>query len=96
MNSSSAAAINNAGQVVGDSGGNAFLWDPEEGMTEIVEQGWDLQINDLGVVVGRANVAIATGQTASKMFVWSATDGVTMFGPPFNPPKLREFLIDNS
>ncbi|MCA9445259.1 MAG: hypothetical protein KC964_31010, partial [Candidatus Omnitrophica bacterium] len=78
-NGSMASDINNLGQVVGNSDGQAFFWDPRERMTEILDQAWDLQINDSGVVVGRVNVTSATGWTANKMFIWSATSGTAVF-----------------
>jgi probable HAF family extracellular repeat protein len=48
---SEAVAINQSGQVVGDSEGHAFLWDPVTGMRDL-GPGQAVDINDKGQVVG--------------------------------------------
>ena len=45
--SGSAAAVNNAGQVVGRSGGRAFVWDADCGMRELYLPGDDAGVADI-------------------------------------------------
>ncbi len=55
-NQSFASDINNLGEVVGHSGGAAFFWDPNEGMTLIADQYWETKVNDRSEVLGFINV----------------------------------------
>jgi probable HAF family extracellular repeat protein len=62
--------INNAGQVVGNSGSDAFLWDPVNGMVDL--RGGDATaINEAGHVTGTAGVP----------FVGDAGNGITLLDP---------------
>jgi probable HAF family extracellular repeat protein len=74
---SNARAINNRGQVVGQSGvqggSHAFLWD-STGMHDLGDLGFPASaasaINDLGQVVGNSNT---TGNVANHAFLWDGT-----------------------
>jgi probable HAF family extracellular repeat protein len=73
-----AADINNAGQVVGNSGGRAFLWDTVNGMVDLgVPLGFTscaaTAINEAGQVTGFAWSAF--GDSA---FLWDAASGMTV------------------
>ena len=75
LTSSEAKAINNRGQVVGNSRNRAFLWEENTGMTEI---GWlddsipsssAEAINNVGEVVGRSFIRV-NGQTFLRAYLW--------------------------
>jgi probable HAF family extracellular repeat protein len=69
-NWSSAADINNAGQVVGNSGDNFFLWEAGNGMVDL-GGGWATGINEAGQVVGNSGWI---------SFLWDAAHGMTDLG----------------
>ncbi len=76
---SSATAINNRGEVAGNSGGRGFIWSQAEGMRDIGDLGGSVvvtNLNDAGWVIGMADYGDA-GPTA---YVY---DGMTMI--PFGP-----------
>lgn len=64
---SEATAINNAGQVVGGSGSDAFLWDSVNGMVDL-GGGYATSINETGQVAGDAGAP----------FLWDAVHGMTL------------------
>src|SRR5438034_10118262 len=79
-------AINNAGQlaviVVGDSGGNAFLWDAVNAMADLGEplggtDSYAWGINETGQVTGYAYDSL-TGHNST--FLWDTTNGMTALG----------------
>jgi probable HAF family extracellular repeat protein len=78
--SSEAADINNAGQVVGDSGGAAVLWDPVNGMAVLVG-GYATGINEIGQV---------TGEGGGAPFLWDPVNGMTFLdtGPDYFPTSV--------
>lgn len=82
LSSSEAYDINDLGQVVGTNTGSAFLWDPKQGMVELVDpSGRSLNsraygINDLGQVVG---YAVSAGGSAEAV-LWDGTQGMTWLG----------------
>jgi len=69
---SGAADINNAGQVVGSSGGGAFLWDAANGMISL-GAGFASAINEVGQVAGITNPGLP--------FLWDAVNGMTVLDP---------------
>ncbi len=72
---SRARAINNAGQIVGDSAGRAFLWDRKDGMQSLDSGPFysiATGINDLGMVVG---------DHGTHPFAWTSYAGMTDLGP---------------
>jgi probable HAF family extracellular repeat protein len=75
---SEAHDINNAGEVVGGSGGRAFFWDGVNGITDLgVPSGftysWGFGINELGQVTGVA-------YDPNSAFLWDAANGMTNLG----------------
>lgn len=70
--SSEAADINNAGQVVGSSGGGAFLWDAANGMISL-GAGFASAINEVGQVAGITDPGLP--------FLWDAVNGMTVLDP---------------
>jgi len=73
--------INNSGQVVGDSDGNAFLWTAAGGMQDLGSLGGQgataYAINNLGQVVGQA---VLSDNVTSHAFLWTATGGMQDLG----------------
>jgi uncharacterized membrane protein len=67
-----AADINNAGQVVGGSGGGAFLWDAANGMISL-GAGFASAINEVGQVAGITDPGLP--------FLWDAVNGMTVLDP---------------
>lgn len=62
--------VNNAGQAVGESEGQAILWDAQ-GRAQVLGPGAAHAINEQGQVVG---------QTRSSAFVWSPEQGLQVIG----------------
>lgn len=85
---SAAIAINNRGEVAGNSGGRGFIWSQAGGMRDIGNLGGSVfvtDINDAGWVIGGA----ALGDGGPTAYIY---DGVTMtaFGPiGQDTPNLR-------
>jgi probable HAF family extracellular repeat protein len=74
--------LNNAGQVVGGSGGHAFLWDAANGMTDLglpvgFTYNFASDINESGQVTGSAYDSVS-GQTST--ILWDAINGMTALG----------------
>lgn len=69
-----AAGINDEGQVVGDDAHGAFIWSPEHGLTTIAPGSIDdtLGINDRGQVAGGTKPA---GSTGGRAYLWSVAGG---------------------
>lgn len=72
-NQSMAFDINNHGQVVGSSGGFAFLWDSEGRMEKVAEQFWNCGINDKGEVLGAMVISDATGITVDHLVLMDSS-----------------------
>jgi probable HAF family extracellular repeat protein len=93
---SCAAAINEAGQVVGysetASGAiRAFLWTPDGGMRELAApdghvQSRALDINDAGVIVGWSTTSAPYGR-GNQAVRWTAAGAVESLGAPANVPS---------
>jgi uncharacterized membrane protein len=76
----SAYAINNLGQVVGYSGGVAFVWTKEKGISSIPNTdffGDASDINDQGIVVG----TYGTASRGTDGFIYNLTTGITQLIP---------------
>jgi probable HAF family extracellular repeat protein len=83
--SSSADAINDAGQLIGESyttsgSEHAFFWDPESGMIDLGTFGGDESctsaINSAGQVVGSSETASGDGHA----FIWDSKNGMIDLG----------------
>jgi probable HAF family extracellular repeat protein len=82
-----AYAINNSGQVVGNSSTtsgdyHAFLWDPTTGILDLgilggFENSTAVDVNDKGQVVGYLN---GPGDTVSRAFIWDTKSGMQDLG----------------
>lgn len=80
---SEAADINNAGQVVGNSGDRGFLWDADTGMTDLgTPLGFTYisasGINEAGQVTGSASYYVDGNHNSA--FLWDAANGMTILG----------------
>jgi probable HAF family extracellular repeat protein len=83
--SSWAADINNAGQVVGASADQTFLWDAANGMIDLgTPMGFTSNqpsgINELGQVTGVAWYYDDLSAWHSSAFLWDAANGMTVLG----------------
>src|SRR5262249_6737294 len=83
--------VNNAGQVVGESDGHAFLWDAANGMTDLgtplgFTRSSAAGINEAGQVTGTASYFDFLSH--SSAFLWDAVNGMTLLGAsPTYPPS---------
>src|SRR5262245_53227428 len=80
---SKATDVNNAGQVVGESDGHAFLWDAANGMTDLgtplgFTRSSAAGINEAGQVTGTASYFDFLSH--SSAFLWDAANGMTALG----------------
>lgn len=75
---SEATAINNTGQVVGSTGGGAFLWDAVNGMIGLGD-GTPTAINENGQVAGYTP-GLFPGWGESP-FLWDVVNGMTILDP---------------
>src|ERR1039458_10359337 len=78
--SSNAAAINDYGEVVGNSNDHAFLWTPSGGMQDLGTLAGDTEsygyaINDSGTVVG-----LSQSDLGKHAFLWTQTGGMQDLG----------------
>jgi probable HAF family extracellular repeat protein len=78
--SSNAAAINDRGDVVGNSNDHAFLWTPNGGMQDLGTLPGDIAsygyaINDSGTVVG-----VSQGEAGNHAFLWTQAGGMKNLG----------------
>ncbi len=86
LGSGEARGINNMGQVVGTSVGQAFLWDNSNGMQPLGTLGGHSSnayaINNNGQIVGTSSLS---GNHNSHAFIWDQTGGMqdlNVHGPP--------------
>lgn len=86
--------INRHGQVVGSSGGRAFIWSEQEGMREIGTPGgassFASAINDEGVVVGHGE----TEEGATVAFLWTEAEGMVSLGTLPDAPSSRALDVN--
>lgn len=75
----SAYGINASGQVVGESSGEAVMWDADGTMHDI-DPGIAYGINDDGCVVGGLATTTAFGIQTRHAFSWSVADGLVDLG----------------
>jgi probable HAF family extracellular repeat protein len=92
-NDAEATDINNAGQVVGDSGGRPFLWDAVNGMTDLGGYGWATGINETGQITGVVTDALSGTESA---FLWDAAHGMTVLGAGPNYADSRATAINDA
>src|SRR5262245_28522978 len=84
-----ATDVNNAGQVVGESDGQAFLWDAANGMTDLgtplgFTRSSAAGINEAGQVTGTASYSDSWSQRSA--FRWGAVNGMTDLGAGLTYP----------
>jgi len=75
-----AKAINNNGQIVGDSGGNAFLWSKPTGITDIGADPYSSanDINEQGQIAGSSG----TPGSGYDAFLYNPGEGITTIDAP--------------
>lgn len=74
-NSSSALGINDAGQVVGISGGRAFLWNSNTGMQNLSTFG-----RNVSRALGVNNAGQVVGEFDGRAFLWDSSSGIQDLG----------------
>jgi probable HAF family extracellular repeat protein len=86
LGGSSAAAINDRGQVVGGSNGDAFLWDSQHGLQDLGNLSgatagtYAAGINDAGQVVGGSYMQLRYYRVFYHGFLWDAQNGFQDLG----------------
>src|SRR5439155_1258726 len=103
--SSSAADINDLGQVVGDANSHAFFWSSTGGMQDLGTFGGNgaraVAINNSGQVVGTASTwtlypFYGLRLTAEHAFLWDATGGGRLLGQLAGDVASRATDIDDA
>jgi probable HAF family extracellular repeat protein len=93
LGNAAAFDINNAGQVVGNSGGHPFLWDAVNGMADLGGDGWATGVNETGQVTGFVTDPLSGTQSA---FLWDAAHGMTVLGTGPNYAESRATAINDA
>ena len=94
---SQASAVNNHGQVVGDSGGHAFSWTAAGGMVNLGTLGGfyrAVAVNDKGQVVGNRSSG-ARDIYGIRPFSWTSAGGMIDLAVPNFYPTLAVAVNDN-
>ena len=92
-----ASAINDVGQVIGDSGGRAVSWTPTGGWVDLGTLGGGVQavaVNNLGQVAGTSGLG-TLGPLPKHAFLWTASGGMVDLGTLGGPSSAAAAVNDS-